>query len=68
MTATPRDRFRSIAHCPDCQVRTATAASGHRASALRLCARHRAEEDEANRQAVEASADLRAIYDLLGRR
>jgi len=68
MTATPRDRFRSIADCPDCETRTATATSGYRASALRLCARHRAEEDEANRQAVEASDDLRAIYDLLGRR
>lgn len=68
MTDRPRDRFAALADCPDCETRTAVADSGYRASALRLCARHRAEEDAANRAAVEASDDLRAIYDLLGRR
>ena len=68
MAATPRDRFRSIADCPDCKKRTATAASGYRAAALRLCPHHRAAEDAAHAEAVEASPELRELYDLIGRR
>ena len=63
---TPEQRFASIADCPDCTTKTATADSGYTAAALKLCAAHRAAEDAEMDAALAAQPELEAIHRLVG--